>query len=319
MENDINKKRSGFLPMLALIKKNIVSAFDVITVNNVFRFKLDNDKVFYSYLSQLSNKLDSLNQNVANLPKIEFKDSPASIQIQTMGNETIKNIISGLSDLKKTIESSRAIVPKIQEVRGSVEVRNQQFIPYDRMLSSLKSIEDKIGRIRVEIPPMRQQDIHIPEYPKEMNIPEMKFLLDALKEMNDELKKLPKTLPEIIIPNKVSVDNFPPQKYPMPVTNININALRGEVKTRAVTVTTALTPLPGEVLSYRRGITIYNNGSVTVYIGGSTMTVSDGLPVAAGSYSPALDAGPKMILYGRTASGSSDVRVMEVSNENIGN
>jgi len=104
----------------------------------------------------------------------------------------------------------------------------------------------------------------------------------------------------------------------MPVSNININPLRGEVKTRAITVTAELTPLPNEVLSYRRGLTIYNNGSVTVYIGGSTMTINDGLPIPAGTYSPALDAGPRMILYGRTISGSSDVRVFEVSNENIG-
>ena len=135
----------------------------------------------------------------------------------------------------------------------------------------------------------------------------------------EEIKKIkaPKfEMPEMM---KVNVGNFPPQKYPMPVTNININPLRGFAKSRSVTVTTSLTPLPDEVLSYRRSLMVFNNdASATVYIGGSDMSASDGLPVLAQTYSPVIDAGPKLIVYGMTTSGSVNVRVLELSNENVG-
>ena len=119
-------------------------------------------------------------------------------------------------------------------------------------------------------------------------------------------------------PMEVRVANFPPQLVPQPVTHISVNSLRGFVKTRAVTVTSALTPLPGEVLSNRRSIIIYNNSSQTVEVGGSTFTFGEGLPVPANSYSPIIDAGSTMIVYGRVTSGSADARVLEVSDEDAG-
>ena len=130
---------------------------------------------------------------------------------------------------------------------------------------------------------------------------------------------LPKSFPEVSIPSSVSVNNFPPQKYPMPVSNFNINPLRGFAKSRNITVTTSLTPLPDEVLAYRRGIIVFNNDSTnTLFIGGSDVTTTNGLPVPPKTYSPPMDAGPKLIVYG-IASTSINVRVLEVSNENIGN
>lgn len=287
MDNEVRK--SGILPMLALVKKNIVGAFDIITKSNIFKVRLDNDKVFYSYMAQINTRLDKLITSIENLPKIELKDTPASIQIQTMGNETIKKIVQGLVDLKNTVQETKLHLPQVQQIRGSVDIKNQQYVPYDRMLTSLKAIEEKIGNIKVEIP-QSKQDIKFPEFPKQFNVPEMAKMIDVIKELKEEIQKIPKNIPEIEFPKSISVSNFPPQKYPMPISNININPLRGEVKTRAITVTTALTPLPDEVLSHRRSLTIYNNGSVTVYIGGSTMTTSDGLPIPAGTYSPALDA-----------------------------
>jgi predicted Zn-dependent protease with MMP-like domain len=154
--------------------------------------------------------------------------------------------------------------------------------------------------------------------PKNVGLLEGKAIIRALDAVNKKLDELPKSFPEIQIPKSVSVDNFPPQKYPMPVTNINLNPLRGYAKSRAVTVTTTPTPLPDEVLAYRRGLVVYNNSSSTMYVGGSDVSATNGMPVPASSYSPAFDAGPKMIIYGVVASDTANVRVLELSNENIG-
>ena len=37
------------------------------------------------------------------------------------------------------------------------------------------------------------------------------------------------------------------------------------------------------------------------------------MPIPASTYSPPLDAGSQMIVYGRVNSGTADVRVLEVS------
>ena len=313
---DNNRGRSSFLPMLALVRKNIISAFETITKSNIFRFKLENDKVFYSYMSQLGQKLDKIIVKIADLPKIEFKDSPASIQIQTMGKETIQKIVDELIGLRDEVRKNKPTTTPVQEIKGRVEIKNAQVVPYERMLMSLKSIETRLGNLKLEVP--AQKEIKWPEFPKSLAVPEMSKVIDAIEELKSEISKLPKNYPEIEFPNKISVDNFPPQKYPMPVTHISINALAGTVKSSSVTVTTALTPLPSEVLAHRRGLTIYNNSSSTIEVGGSTFAFGDGMPVPAGTYSPALDAGQDMIIYARVASGSANVRVLEVSDINVG-
>jgi hypothetical protein len=57
---------------------------------------------------------------------------------------------------------------------------------------------------------------------------------------------------------------------------------------------------------------IVNNGSVTVYLGkANTVTAANGLPLVAGATLEDGESGSAW--YGITASGSSDVRVLEVS------
>lgn len=318
MEENQNKGRNYFLPLLALLKRTIIGAFEVITKNNIFDVKVTNDKVVYSYMAQISQRIDKLIQSVNNLPKIELKDTPASIQIQTMGNETIGKIVSGLLELKEAIKQNKPSFPSVQKIQGSVKVENPPYFPHEKMLSSLRTIEDRIGNIRLEVPKQEVKPIKFPEFPKELTVPEMARIIDAMKELKDEIRKIKIKIPEVEFPSSISVNNFPPQKYPLPVTHISINSLAGTVKSRSVTVTTSLTPLPEEVLADRRSLVIYNNSSVTVEIGGSTFTFGDGLPIPGGTFSPALDAGSKMIIYGRVASGTADVRTLEVSDLTIG-
>jgi len=125
-------------------------------------------------------------------------------------------------------------------------------------------------------------------------------------------------MPTIEFPSSFSINNWPPQKVPQPVTNININPLRGDFKTTAVTVSTMATALPPTPLANRRALIVYNASSSIVYLGGSDVTTSNGLPLEASTYSPPFDAGVKMTLYGIVSSGTANVRVLEISNEAIG-
>ena len=85
------------------------------------------------------------------------------------------------------------------------------------------------------------------------------------------------------------------------------------IRATAVTVGTAPTPMPGVPLSSRRALIIFNNGEVTIYIGGSTVNTGSGLPIPSGAYSPPIAAGPSMDVYAIAGSGGVNTRVLEVS------
>lgn len=65
--------------------------------------------------------------------------------------------------------------------------------------------------------------------------------------------------------------------------------------------------------TWRQGLTLYNNGSVTVYIGtDSSVTSSTGIPLLAGANYDFNGWGSyKGDLYGRAASATADVRYIE--------
>lgn len=76
------------------------------------------------------------------------------------------------------------------------------------------------------------------------------------------------------------------------------------------TVGNTAVPIPAAALAGRMNITVYNNGSNTVFLGGSVVAAGTGLPLGAGaSYS--LTLSDDSILYGITSSSTSDVRSLE--------
>lgn len=81
----------------------------------------------------------------------------------------------------------------------------------------------------------------------------------------------------------------------------------------AVSVATTATRLDSASKSDDRAgsdIALYNNGSVTVYLGRSDVTTANGMPLAAGAYwSESLDSVSG--LFGIVASGTCEVRVRE--------
>lgn len=55
-------------------------------------------------------------------------------------------------------------------------------------------------------------------------------------------------------------------------------------------------------------VEVYNNGSASVFWGGSNVTTTIGVPIAAGT-SKSFDLAAGEILYGIVATGTADVRV----------
>lgn len=81
----------------------------------------------------------------------------------------------------------------------------------------------------------------------------------------------------------------------------------------AVTVGTSATPLPETPLEYRRALVVHNNGSNTVFLGDNTVTISTGLPLAAGEkIAFDIQGNPNVEVYA-VAGGDTDVRIMELS------
>jgi hypothetical protein len=81
----------------------------------------------------------------------------------------------------------------------------------------------------------------------------------------------------------------------------------------AVTVTTSPTPLPTNPLEYRRALVIHNNGASTIYLGDSSVTTSNGIPLVAGEkIAFDIQNNPNVTVYA-ISTGSVDVRVLELA------
>jgi len=235
---------------------------------------------------------------------LSFKDSQLTIDKilnAVKGDKGYEKLVVLLKDLKNEIgEAIKISAPDMRPVVQAV----------DKLVSVMKS---KRGYSDVGI-------INNLTRIEKLLAKKTKPVVDNSDKIIKAIKKIKFEIPKIDFPDTINVGNFPPTKTPMPVTNVNINPLRGFIHTTAATVTTSLTKLPTYgVLDDRRAIMIFNNSSsTTIYIGGSNVTSLTGLPILAQTYSPVIDAGTRMILYGRTSAGSANVRVMEISNEKTG-
>ena len=80
------------------------------------------------------------------------------------------------------------------------------------------------------------------------------------------------------------------------------------VASAAVTVATTATALHAADAD-PQSVSVSNVGAAIVYLGGSDVTTSNGVPLAAGASVPVgLNGGE--VLYGRVASGTVEVRVL---------
>lgn len=337
------KERSSILYYLALFKKGFSEVME-----NVFKkdisVKIANEKVFYSYLGKLSQRLDGLQEELKELNEAEkVKVGSTAIkgaQKQSQHAEIVRKfdeLKSGIEPILETFQVAldkiakkdmvvnvpplpKFELPKEYKVKGTVSVENPPDLSdLKKLIAKMDEVKKAVVGIRIpEVPDFKFPEIKIPkqEAPK-INLAEV---TRALKELKDAVEDLPKKMesPEFDFPEYINIGNFPPQHIPTPVTNFNLNPLRGVPLSTAVTVPTTPQALPSNPLANRRSIIIYNNSSQTVYIGHSAVNIQNGLPVLRGTYSPPIDAGPRMIIYAIVATGTAEVRVLEVSNDASG-
>jgi len=89
----------------------------------------------------------------------------------------------------------------------------------------------------------------------------------------------------------------------------NLNKLTNTVVSTAITCATTATAAPTTPSTDRTTLTMYNNSSVTIYIGGSGVTTSNGIPLLPGA--SFTDNTQRGAYYCRVASGTADLRIME--------
>lgn len=298
-------KRSFLPTFMVLIKKHMETVLSSLVDTKIFKVRISNEKAYGDYMARILKEITALNTTIKSLPKIELKDSPASINIQSMSEQTVVRIANQMEGIRQALMSYRP--PKAPNVH--------QVFPYEKLLPSFDRLEAAIKNIKMEAPRVQEKPM---VFPKSMKMEEGVAILKALGTLTEEIKNLPKRLPEMQFPNEINIGNFPPQKIPQPVTNININALHGYPVSTAITVGTSAVGLPTTALASRRSLVVYNNDAVaTLYVGGSNVTTTNGMPVPPLSYSPAFDAGADMIVYGISTT-SINVRTLEVSNDREG-
>src|SRR3990167_7261398 len=229
-------------------------------------------------------------------------DIPEVVVPESVSVKNLQNLEGSLQTLEKALKDiygKEIKFPQIQKVAGSVDVANLPKIP---QLDDISLILQTISNLLATISKIKQPEIKIPDFPKQIRLDDQNIVkeLVSLREELEAIKN--KETPQF--PNEIAVTNFPIPKYPLPVTNINILPLVGIAQSTAVTVGDSATALPATPVESRRSLTVYNNSSSTVFIGGSGVTTANGLPIASSQFSPTIDAGVKMLIYGIVSSGT---------------
>ena len=94
---------------------------------------------------------------------------------------------------------------------------------------------------------------------------------------------------------------------------VSVSPLTISIKSTNISVAGAVVKLPTTALAGRESIAIYNDTAVTVtlYIGGSNVTTTNGYPLTSACPSIAIDMDSSVDIYGITTGGTADVRILE--------
>jgi hypothetical protein len=295
-----------------------------------------------SVLIRISGKSVDLKPVITAIDNIPQADSTQIIEsvdkldklVAHLGNDLKTRADLTLGVLQEIDKSTQ----EISKIKIDIPKPDKVVIPSTFSLKETSELTKRLDKIGHEIENLQSITAGIklttPDYSLPINskLEEVKNAIKGIKLISnttfneksilkglDELKKAIKSIPrsEVDFPDSISINNFPPQKVPQPVTNININPLRGLVHTSSTTVTSTLTTIPGYgVLDSRRSLIFQNlSNTVDIYIGGSNVTTGNGYLLEAGSISPSFDSGPRQIWYGITSSGSADIRTVELAND----
>lgn len=217
----------------------------------------------------------------------------------------------------------QVVLPKIFQIQGKVEVTKQSPIVIANMADLGKyfqSLEQKLTIWAQASSTAQPPTIEFPkfDFPKSEPV-DLSGVTSAIQDLQKSLQKVESSTDTAIlrkIQDILSEFTSRPTLTTPPVTNVTINALNGVVKTSDNSVGTTLTPLPqyGQ-LPDRRALMIYNNSANTIYWGGSDVTVTNGIPITAGSFASPVDAGYNLKVYAIAASSGNDVRTVEISKD----
>lgn len=291
-----------------------------LTINT---FLLTMVQKIFTLFSQVAEKLPSVDdvKSVERAIKaIEFPKPEDQITVNPQQVKEITSSIKGIvipeSPKEISVSNLDAIITELSSIRKQLPKSVDTVTVKNLPKIDLKPIVDAIVSLRSDLQGVKKE-----KTVKDTSTPVQPINLDPVIELLGDLRLQMQRMVEkdIIIPDAVDIRNFPPQMVPTPVTHISLNALQGYIKTTSVTVGTSLATVPGYgVLSNRRSIIIYNNSNATIYVGGSDVTTTNGMPVPPNSYSPILDAGVNVIMYAIASSSNNNIRVLEISDEASG-
>ena len=236
--------------------------------------------------------------------------------------DMVEKITKAIPILYKAMPRS-VTLPRIFPIQGKVEVTRMPSVRITNINELEKyfhSLENNLRLWAQAASTAQPPQVNIPkiEIPKADN----KAIIEAIQNLKIQVPKGDsKDIIDGLYKIQVAIGELvdKPTFVPPTVTNVNINSLKGVALSTPVSVTGTATLLPAAPLVNRRSLIVYNNSAQTLYIGGASVSTSNGLPIAAGTYSPSIDAGILMKVYGIVSGGSADVRVLEISNEASGN
>ncbi len=254
--------------------------------------------------------------NINNFPKPEKSESyAAQFKLLIDGIKSLEEKINKI-ELKPQINVPEVKLPKINVPEAKVKVSVPKIeAPKVDVKVDTSDLKKEIQGIKKAI-----SEIKFEYTEKEIDLTSIVEGLKSLEKKILVLKPEPEDNSSLIeainaVEERIANLRFP---VPTPVTQFDMNPLRGVPRSTGVTVGDSATKLPSENLANRRSIIIYNADTEnTLYIGGSNVSTTNGFPISPESYSPPIDAGSSMTLYG-IATTNINVRVLEVSNDNIG-
>lgn len=336
--------------------KDMASTFSSATHQIVKQSEEENMKLFDKFAEQEKKQHEFLDK-LGKAMVLIFKKIPDTIKlpdvfkvkgevdIDTMPPVMIDNfeqLSKYFSSLETKIEGiTKQLDQQGKKIKPETKVNNLSelatyFASLERKIMDIATAIENIPAPIVSIP---QQKIELPriEIPKVI-IPKSQPI--KFTEIIDELKKIKAIFAEnsqktplnaqnndfnSLLPVMRSIESGisnlvnRPVMTPQPVNNVYLNPSDGFIKTTDNIVGTTLVTLPqyGQLFN-RRSVLIYNNSVNTIYIGGSDVTVGNGLPVPPNSYSPPVDAGYNLPIYAVASQGGNDVRVIEISKDKSG-
>lgn len=289
-----------------------------------------NARAMLAQQQQTKTLIEGMTQTIKQVVESNKSSSGPSLVIKHEEDKTLVSTIEKIgqaialiySQVKKPIT-----LPKVLTVQGKVEVIKQSPITItnlNELGKYFQSLEQKLTIWAQAASTAQPTPVNFPkiDFPKNEPV-DMSGVITAVQSLEKALQGREKSSDTAILRKiQEGIDSLAsrPVMTPQPVTNVTLNASQGYVKTTAATVGTTVTQLPsyGQLFN-RRSLQIFNNSNNTIYVGGSDVSTSNGIPVLGNSYSNVFDSGYDMIIYGVASQGGNNVRCIETSKDQSAN